>query len=456
MYTKTDGDELKSVKLLTMLTYKAAQVNSLEFVDVIFSTSVGKVVFNQYRNNLTLPEDVARANGRSILGNYLENVNKRAVFGQVRLFKTCRLVWCLETAEVEISNDTFVKSLSINQDDSGKYTVEEDGSPHTTYESLMMVNEARRPHGGAILKEPQGDCQCVGMLEFTHDEAKTLSPVVFSDLRRRDGIGKQTVEEDGSPHTPYESLMINLARRPLGGAIVKNPKAIVNVLECLISQTMKQRPYRLFSSLIYNVEVNEIGAVFGCGVYPQVVFNFSMSGLKVLEVLEGRDSIECWRLELLGRKFITSNITLFRIKLYSLKTFSVLLIACKGFWEVHLHACIQDSEDTLMREEEVVKADLKVADELTTDAISKLHDALSATAVNIQIVNVATMMLDTAKTKRDQAMQSLEKIGKKRNLLTDKQHKLLDKAMSSTANAAKKKRAKLRLITQSAKRGKTV
>ena len=115
---------------------------------------------------------------------------------------------------------------------------------------------------------------------------------------------------------------------------------------------------------------------------------------------------------------------------------------------------LQDSEDTLMQEEEVVKADLKAADELMSDATSKLHDALSATAVNKQTVNVATMMLDTAKTKRDQAMQSLEKIGQKRKLLTEKQNKLFEKAMSSTANAAKKKsKAK---VTQSAKRAKTV
>lgn len=92
-----------------------------------------------------------------------------------------------------------------------------------------------------------------------------------------------------------------------------------------------------------------------------------------------------------------------------------------------------------MREEEVVKAGLKAADELMSDATSKPHDALSATAVNIQTVIVATKMLDTAKTKRDQAMQSLEKIGQKRKLWTDKQQKLLEKAMSSTANAAKKK-----------------
>ena len=100
---------------------------------------------------------------------------------------------------------------------------------------------------------------------------------------------------------------------------------------------------------------------------------------------------------------------------------------------------LEDSADTLMREEEVLKANLKAANELMSDATSKLHDALSATAVNKQTVNVATMMLVTAKTKRDQAVQSLEKIGQKRKLLTDKQHKLLEKAMPSPANANKQK-----------------
>ena len=52
-----------------------------------------------------------------------------------------------------------------------------------------------------------------------------------------------------------------------------------------------------------------------------------------------------------------------------------------------------------MHEEEVVKADLKAADELMSNATSNLHDALSGTAVNIQIVNVATMILHTAETK---------------------------------------------------------
>ena len=52
---------------------------------------------------------------------------------------------------------------------------------------------------------------------------------------------------------------------------------------------------------------------------------------------------------------------------------------------------------------------MKAADELMSDATSKLHDALSATAVKKQTVNVPTMMLGTAKTKQDQVVQSLDK-----------------------------------------------
>ena len=81
---------------------------------------------------------------------------------------------------------------------------------------------------------------------------------------------------------------------------------------------------------------------------------------------------------------------------------------------------LQESEDTLMEEQATVKEELKAADELLSDTASKLNDALSVQAVNKQSVNAATMMLDAAKTKCHQAMESLEEIRKKRKLLTVK------------------------------------
>jgi len=56
---------------------KAAEIDGWEFIQMIFSTSAGKVVFNSYRNSATLPEDVARANGHLALANYLQDVNSR-------------------------------------------------------------------------------------------------------------------------------------------------------------------------------------------------------------------------------------------------------------------------------------------------------------------------------------------------------------------------------------------
>ena len=67
----------RSVKLLQFLVYKAAQVGGYKFIQMIFNCSAGKVVFNNYKNSTTLPQDIARANGHKILAEYLQDVNSR-------------------------------------------------------------------------------------------------------------------------------------------------------------------------------------------------------------------------------------------------------------------------------------------------------------------------------------------------------------------------------------------
>ena len=62
------------------------------------------------------------------------------------------------------------------------------------------------------------------------------------------------------------------------------------------------------------------------------------------------------------------------------------------------------NEADILKDEKKAREDLEAADELPSDATSKLHDALSASTVNRQSVSVATMMLDTARNKREQAM----------------------------------------------------
>ena len=64
-------------KLLTLLVYKAAEINGREFLEMVFNTSAGRVIFNYFRKSSTLPGDVAKANEHTILGDFLEDVNER-------------------------------------------------------------------------------------------------------------------------------------------------------------------------------------------------------------------------------------------------------------------------------------------------------------------------------------------------------------------------------------------
>ena len=57
--------------------------------------------------------------------------------------------------------------------------------------------------------------------------------------------------------------------------------------------------------------------------------------------------------------------------------------------------------------------------------------------MNRQSVGVATMMLDTTRNKREQAMQQLKAVGEKRKSLDTKTHKLLQKIIPSAQPPAK-------------------
>ena len=102
------------------------------------------------------------------------------------------------------------------------------------------------------------------------------------------------------------------------------------------------------------------------------------------------------------------------------------------------------SEEDLVQRELAARAELNAADELLNDATSKLHESLSGSitnnSVNKQSVNVATMMLDAAKNKREQAMLCLDEIRRKHRLLDSKRHKLLEKAIPSKLPATTKKK----------------
>ena len=62
---------------MQLLVYTAAQTDAREFIEMVFSTSAGQIVFNSYKDRTPLPEDVAQANGHEELAQYLADINTR-------------------------------------------------------------------------------------------------------------------------------------------------------------------------------------------------------------------------------------------------------------------------------------------------------------------------------------------------------------------------------------------
>ena len=66
--------------MLSLLVYAAAESGAQQFIEMIFTSSAGRVVFDAYKGNASLPADIAKDHGNEKTANYLEEVTKRYVF----------------------------------------------------------------------------------------------------------------------------------------------------------------------------------------------------------------------------------------------------------------------------------------------------------------------------------------------------------------------------------------
>ncbi|PFX16837.1 hypothetical protein AWC38_SpisGene18876 [Stylophora pistillata] len=67
----------QQVQFLCLLVYTAARKGAQQFIEMIFSTSAGRLVFSAYKDSGPLPEVVARDHGHNETACYLEDVAKR-------------------------------------------------------------------------------------------------------------------------------------------------------------------------------------------------------------------------------------------------------------------------------------------------------------------------------------------------------------------------------------------
>jgi len=66
--------------ILRCLLYTAAEIGAEEFIQMIFSTSAGRIVFEAYKKESSLPEDMADANGYEDIAAFLRAITKRYIF----------------------------------------------------------------------------------------------------------------------------------------------------------------------------------------------------------------------------------------------------------------------------------------------------------------------------------------------------------------------------------------
>lgn len=67
----------QQVRMLSLLVYAAAESGAQQFIEMIFTSSAARMVFDSYKDRPLLPEVIAKNHGNKEIANYLEEVTKR-------------------------------------------------------------------------------------------------------------------------------------------------------------------------------------------------------------------------------------------------------------------------------------------------------------------------------------------------------------------------------------------
>ena len=65
--------------ILKRLVYAAAEAGAMRLIEKVFSLPAGRVVFETYKEDSSLPEDIAEENGHGKVAAYLRDITRRLV-----------------------------------------------------------------------------------------------------------------------------------------------------------------------------------------------------------------------------------------------------------------------------------------------------------------------------------------------------------------------------------------
>lgn len=70
-------DFTNPVHVLSLLVYAAAESGAQQFIEMIFNSSAGRIVFDAYKDRPLLPEVIAKSLGNEETAYYLEEISRR-------------------------------------------------------------------------------------------------------------------------------------------------------------------------------------------------------------------------------------------------------------------------------------------------------------------------------------------------------------------------------------------
>lgn len=71
------GSSIQSLQELKLLVFAAAEVGAHQFIEMLFTTSARRKVFDSYKGSSPLPEVIARNHGHEKTAHYLEDITAR-------------------------------------------------------------------------------------------------------------------------------------------------------------------------------------------------------------------------------------------------------------------------------------------------------------------------------------------------------------------------------------------
>ncbi|XP_022800851.1 uncharacterized protein LOC111338611 [Stylophora pistillata] len=219
----------QALEVLLRLVYIAVEEVAHQFIEMIYSTSAGKILVGSYNNELPLPEDVARAKGHFKLAEYLQDVNIRfsnengsdVQSKSIDWFELFQAVDRMQTQPSESGDERdFGGMPSLEDSNLSDYFADVEPSSCGSFEvdSEWAVSEVPNDKKESSRMQSKDDNQSVSFADAETSPCDSLELISdWSDLEEKSGARTEGEDcEKAAIETDNDDSASLLHDRPLG------------------------------------------------------------------------------------------------------------------------------------------------------------------------------------------------------------------------------------------------